>query len=158
MRRRTTEADTPDPPPFAERHAGGSGGHGWCRRAGRARSGCRRGRRAGSAGRPGPLTMSLRNVSAGGAQPLDLGRDVVDDEVDAVPAARLGLRPSGIGRPAELVGPLSSSRRWPRTTSANAGAELVESAKPKWRRVEGDGRLDVVDHVADVDELVGHAR
>ena len=42
-----------------------------------------------------------------------------------------GVRPSGIGRPAELSGPLSSRRRWPRTTSANAGAALVRSSKPK---------------------------
>jgi nicotinic acid phosphoribosyltransferase len=33
-----------------------------------------------------------------------------------------GCSPSGIGRPAELVGPLSKSRREPRVTSANAGA------------------------------------
>ena len=33
-----------------------------------------------------------------------------------------GLRPSGIGRPAELVGPLRSNRRSPRRTSAKAGA------------------------------------
>ena len=33
----------------------------------------------------------------------------------------VGRRPSGIGRPAELVGPLSSSRKSPRATSANAG-------------------------------------
>ena len=68
-----------------------------------------------------------------------------------------GVRPSGIGRPAELVGPLSSSRRWPRTTSANAGAALVRSSKPRWVGVEVDGGGDVVDHVADVDELVRHA-
>ena len=43
-----------------------------------------------------------------------------------------GVRPSGIGRPAELFGPLSSSRSLPRTTSANAGAALERSLKPKW--------------------------
>jgi hypothetical protein len=43
-----------------------------------------------------------------------------------------GVRPSGIDRPAELFGPLSSSRRLPRTTSANAGAALERSVKPKW--------------------------
>ena len=43
-----------------------------------------------------------------------------------------GVRPSGIGRPAELAGPLSNRRRWPRTTSANAGAALERSSKPKW--------------------------
>ena len=42
-----------------------------------------------------------------------------------------GLRPSGIARPAELAGPLSSRRRLPRTTSANAGAALERSVNPK---------------------------
>ncbi len=43
-----------------------------------------------------------------------------------------GTRPSGIGRPAELAGPLSSRRSLPRTTSANAGAALIRRLKPKW--------------------------
>ena len=43
-----------------------------------------------------------------------------------------GVRPSGIGRPAELAGPASSSRRLPRLTSANAGAAVNRSAKPRW--------------------------
>ena len=41
-----------------------------------------------------------------------------------------GVAPSGIGRPAELFGPASSSRRLPRLTSANAGAALVSGSKP----------------------------
>jgi hypothetical protein len=40
-----------------------------------------------------------------------------------------GWVPSGMGRPAELFGPLSKRRRLPRTTSANAGAALVRSLK-----------------------------
>ena len=41
---------------------------------------------------PGPSTMSLRNVAPARAQPSNFGVDVVDDEVDAVPApgSRLG--------------------------------------------------------------------
>src|SRR5262245_51914644 len=42
-----------------------------------------------------------------------------------------GLAPSGMGRPAELVGPLSSSRRLPRVTLANAGPELVSTSKSR---------------------------
>jgi hypothetical protein len=43
-----------------------------------------------------------------------------------------GVLPWGIGCPAELAGPLSSSRRLPRTTSANVGAALERSEKPNW--------------------------
>src|SRR4051812_33042073 len=42
-----------------------------------------------------------------------------------------GVRPSGIARPAELLGPLSSRRRLPRTPSAKAGAALNRSVNPK---------------------------
>src|SRR3954470_22484979 len=42
-----------------------------------------------------------------------------------------GRSPSAIGRPAELVGPLSRSRSAPRATSANAGAWLESNEKPR---------------------------
>src|SRR6266567_3712444 len=42
-----------------------------------------------------------------------------------------GLLPSGIGRPAELVVPLSNRRSDPRVTSANAGAALERRVKPR---------------------------
>ena len=64
---------------------------------------------AGSSSRicwpPGPLTMSLRNVSPADAQPLDLGCDVLDDEVDPVPAAG-----SGCGRRASAARRSSTGR------------------------------------------------
>src|SRR5205814_4656941 len=42
-----------------------------------------------------------------------------------------GLLPSGIGRPAELFGPLSNRRSDPSATSANAGAALERTVKPR---------------------------
>ena len=39
---------------------------------------------------PGPATTSLRNRTPCLAEALDLGVEVVDDEVDPVPAAGLG--------------------------------------------------------------------
>jgi hypothetical protein len=57
-------------------------------------------------------------------------------------------------KPAELSGPLSRSRTLPRTTSANAGAKFVFTSKAEVLGVEVDGLLDVVDHVANDDELV----
>ncbi len=74
----------------------------------------------------------VAEVHAGLAEAFDLGREVVDDEVDAVPSPGRGWLPSGMGRPAELAGPLSSRRRWPRRTSAKAGAALEMTLKPKW--------------------------
>jgi hypothetical protein len=64
----------------------------------------------------------------GSTQALDLGGDVVDDELDPVPP---GWRPSGIGRPAELFGPLRRSRRSSRATSAKAGDAFESNEKPR---------------------------
>ena len=105
---------------------------------------------------PGPLTMSLRNVDAGCAQPLHLRFEVVDEKMDAVPATGSGCLPSGMGSAAELDRPPRSSRRLPRCTSANAGALVRRDLEAEMRRVEGDRRLDVVDHVPDVNRADGH--
>jgi hypothetical protein len=92
---------------------------------------------AGSSSRicrpPGPLTISLRNV-----RPAERSRSTSRAMSSTIRWMRFqppgsGVRPSGIGRPAELLGPLSSSRSLPRTTSANAGAALERSSKSKWR-------------------------
>src|SRR5262245_37212820 len=42
-----------------------------------------------------------------------------------------GRAPSGIARPAELVGPLSNSRNEPSATSAKAGAAFERRLKPR---------------------------
>jgi hypothetical protein len=74
----------------------------------------------------------ISEVQPCGSETLDLRFDVLHDELDAGPAAWRGLAPSGMGRPAELVGPLRSNRRSPRVTSAKAGAAFERSVKPKW--------------------------
>ena len=107
---------------------------------------------------PGPLTMSLRNV-----RPAARRRSTSAAMSSTIRWMRFqppgsGERPSGIGRPAELAGPLSSSRSRPRTTSANAGGALVRTVNPKWLGVEVDGGVDVVDDVADADEVVWHVQ
>jgi len=63
----------------------------------------------------------------------------------------VGRRLSGIGRPAELAGPLSSSCKSPRATSAKAGRVFGDQREAEKGRVEGHGGLDIVDHVSDVD-------
>ena len=106
---------------------------------------------------PGPVTMSLRKRQPRGSQPFDFGVDVVDDEVDAVPAARLGFaavghRPSGRARrPAQQQTQVAAGDVGERRGGAGAQLEAEVGG------VEVDGALDVVDHVADVDELVRHA-
>jgi hypothetical protein len=105
---------------------------------------------------PGPVTIPLRNV-----RPATRSRSTSAAMSSTMRWMRFqppgaGMRPSDIGRPAELLGPLSKSRRLARTTSANAGPGLVRSVKSKMGSEEVDRLVDVVDHVADVDELVRH--
>ena len=128
------------------------------RPVGTARPGCRTGRRAGSAARPG-----RSRCRCGRSAPAARSRSTSASMSSTIRWMRFqppgaGVRPSGIGRPAELVGPLSSSRRLPRMTSAKAGAAFRPSSKPKLARVEVDRRVDVVDHVADADEILGHVQ
>jgi hypothetical protein len=67
---------------------------------------------------------------AGSTLPLDLGVEVLDDQVDAVAPGNVGV--GWCARAPELAGPDSSSRSGPRTTSAKAGAALVFSRNPRW--------------------------
>src|SRR3954447_2349058 len=105
-----------------------------------------------------PADDVVAERQAGGAQPLDLGRDVFDNEVDAVPAAWLrgaavGHRPSGrtLGT-AEQQAQVAAHHVGERGRGAGAHGEVEVGG------VEAHGLLDVVDHVADVDELVRHVR
>ena len=69
-----------------------------------------------------------------------------------------GVRPSGIGRPAELFGPLSNRRRLPRDDIGKRRRGVREHREPEVGGVERDGVFDVVDHVADAYEVVSHVR
>ena len=111
------------------------------------------GRRAGSACRPGPSMMSLRNVS-----PAARSRATSASMSSTMRWMRFqppgpGFAPSGIGRPAELVG---SAEQQAQVAARDVGERRRRSScstsKPRMLRVEGDRRLDVVDHVADVDQ------
>ena len=80
---------------------------------------------------PGPEMMSLRNGT-----PASRSRATSPVMSSTTRWMRFqppgpGLAPSGMGRPAELAGPLSSSRRLPRVTSAKAGTALVSNSKPR---------------------------
>ncbi|WP_068269386.1 hypothetical protein [Aldersonia kunmingensis] len=66
------------------------------------------------------------------AEPFDVGGDVVDDELQPVPAAGEGTSPSGMGRPAELFGPDNNSWSRSRTTAAKAGEASKSTVKFRW--------------------------
>ena len=84
----------------------------------------------------------------------DVGFNVVHDEVNAVPAAgsRLGAirhrPPSGARRSAE---------QQPQVAAGDVGERGVvrQNFEVEKFRVEGDGFVDVGDHVADIDHLTG---
>ena len=82
---------------------------------------------------PGPVTMSLRNDAPRSRSSATSASMSSTWRWMRFQPPGPGVRPSGIGRPAELVGPLSSSRRLPRRTSAKAGAEFESTLKPSCR-------------------------
>ena len=89
---------------------------------------------------PGPVTMSLRNVESrrpAAARPR-LAMSWTMRWMRFQPPGS-GVRPSGIGRPAELIRPAQRQAQVPRTTSANAGAALERSVEAEVGGVEGDG-------------------
>src|SRR4051794_37866664 len=108
------------------------------------------------AARPADDVVAERH--AGRAQPLDLRGDVVDDEVDAVPTARLRRlairhRPSG--------GALRATEEQAQVAAHDVGERRCSAGtqlEPEVGRVEVDCLVDVVDHVADVHELIAHLR
>ena len=102
----------------------------------------------GPAGAPHDV---VSEPQAGGPQALHFGDEVVHDELDPVPAARhrlpaIGHGPTGRARSAAEQEP----ETFPRDVREGRGLP-GEKAEAEVGRVEGDGGVDVVDHVADVD-------
>src|SRR5258708_5551091 len=93
--------------------------------------------------------------STGAPKSRDLGIDVVDDQVDAIPAARsrLGAIRHGPSRRARR-----SAEQQPQVAAGDVGEcgrEVRQHFEVEELRVEGDGLLDVVDHVANADHVLG---
>src|SRR3954451_20474312 len=90
------------------------------------------------------------------AEPRDLALDVVDDQVDPVPAA--WLRDTAVGHGA-AGGARRPAQQQPQRPAHDVGERrrvARAQLKPEVLRVEADGALDVVDEVADAHELVRH--
>src|SRR5262245_3134029 len=103
----------------------------------------------------GSLDDVVAEPCTGVAEAGDFGIDVVDDEVDAVPAAGARLDairhrpPRGAGR---------STQQQPQVAAGDVG-ESGKKARQDFEaeelRVEGDRGFHVVDHVADVHHVTG---
>ena len=103
---------------------------------------------------PGPVTMSLRKRHAGFAEPGDLGGDVGDEEVDAVPAAGPRLGPVGHGPPGRAGRPAEQQPQVAAGDVGEGGRGAGAHLEAEVLGVEADGGVHVVDHVADVHHLV----
>ena len=97
---------------------------------------------------PIPSTISLRKARARRAQPLDLGGQVGDLELEAVPPAwASGRVPSGIAWPSAALRPLgtlSSRRRSPRESIGEGGRRMHDDFEAEVVAVEADRRVEVV--------------
>src|SRR5262245_18769572 len=93
---------------------------------------------------------------AGASHPLHLGGDVADDQVDPVPAARAGLDPVGHRSPGGAR-PSAQEQLEAAAHDVREGRKVRADTEAEVRGVEADGRIDVVDHVADADQILRHA-
>ena len=95
-------------------------------------------------GEPRPFrSMSLRNPSPGPPEPVDLRLDVVDDQVDPIPAPRPGVggRPAFARRPA-MVGLVEEQAQLPAAGRLRTrGPQLEMTPKAEMVRAAADRRL-----------------
>jgi 3-carboxy-cis,cis-muconate cycloisomerase len=104
----------------------------------------------------GPGDELAAERQPGGPQPVDLGRQVADDQVDAVAAGAGDLRRGGPGARADRPGQQQAQPAAEHV--GERGGEAGVDREAEVSGVEVDGRLHVVDDVADADVLVsrGH--
>src|SRR6266540_3667612 len=109
----------------------------------------------GAAGPGHDVVAELHSFSA---EPLDLGRYVVDKKVDAVPAAWAGFAPVGHRAPGRAGRPTEQQPQVPPNDIDEGRCRIGEHGEPEMGGVELDGGIDVVDHVADADHIFRHVR
>jgi len=93
---------------------------------------------------------------AGRAEARNLGIDVIDDEVDPVPSARTGLATVRHRTTRRALGPAQQDAKRSADDVGEGRSHVRTQREPEMRRVEGDRRLDIVDHVPNVDRALGH--
>ena len=86
-------------------------------------------------------------------EPVDLRVDVLDDEVDAVPAAGFGHGAVGHRAPGRALRPAQQQAQLAARDVGERRAALRRRFEPEVPRVEVDRRVDVVDHVAHADQV-----
>ena len=117
-------------------------------------------REQGAAGLAAPGIEVAEPVVAerepGLTQALHLGRQVVDQEMNAVPAPRLGLSSIRHRARRRALRPAEEQAQAAALHVGECGCLVGQQLKAEVRRVEGDRRLHVVDHVPDMNRLPGH--
>ena len=81
-----------------------------------------------------PWITSLRKVARRGSQPVDLASEILDVQLEAVPASgfRTPIPSRVLPPPPWPLGALSSSRSSPRESMANGGAGRMTTSKPRF--------------------------
>ena len=87
-------------------------------------------------------------------KPRGLRVDVLDDEMDSIPAARLGLTAIGHGPPSGARFTTQMKHQVTAPNRAERRCVVGFDRKPEVCRVKGDARCHIVDHVADVDVVI----
>src|SRR5439155_23939491 len=106
-------------------------------------------------GAPGAPHDVVAEPQSGAAKALHLRGDVVHHELKAVPAARSGL-PAVRHGPSGRAGPPAEQE--PKAAAGDVGeggGGAGEEGEAEVSGVEGDGGIDIVDHVTDIDHRHG---
>ena len=99
-----------------------------------------------------PFDDVVAKRSPGGTQSGDLRVDVIDNQVDAVPAPRSGLGAIRHGPPR---GAVRSAEQQPQFAASDIseGRKFRQNLEAEELRIEGDRLVDVVYHIANADHV-----
>src|SRR5262249_15866191 len=93
----------------------------------------------------------VAELDAGGAQPRDLGRNIIHDEMNAVPAAGTGAIAIGHRSSGRAFRPAEQEPQRPQGDVGKSRRCVGEKLEAEVFGVPRDRRVDIVDHVADID-------
>src|SRR5215218_5596448 len=106
----------------------------------------------------GPGHDVVAECGAGVAQACDLSVDVVDDEMDSIPAAGAGLAAVRHRAPGRALWSGEEQSKVPAAYVGERRRRARQDVEPEMLGVEGDRFVDVIDHVTDVHRVVSHGQ
>src|SRR5262245_44999235 len=90
----------------------------------------------------------IAEADARALEPFDLACEVLDDELDAVPAPRTRTRSIGHGATGGTLGPAQEQAQLAAGDISEGGRRIGKGRESEVARIEGHGGVDIIAHVA----------